>query len=67
MFYKIIFKASVVNFFSKIPRFHHFIWTRLDGCDWSMKIILWEAPYFRNANNIQSTETLLQKLSMEIH
>ena len=36
------------------------------GWVWSMRIILWEASYFRHSNNIHPAKASLQKLLMEL-
>ena len=36
--------------------FSIFFWTPLDGCVWCMKIVLWDASYFRHLNNTHTTQ-----------
>ena len=46
----------------KSNAFNIFFWTTLDGCVCIMKIVLWEASFFRHQNNTQTTKVSLQKL-----
>ena len=50
-------------FLVKSYAFNIFSWTPLDGCICIMKIVLWEASYFRRQNNIETKKALLWKLS----
>ena len=52
-----------------IVKFHDFsifFWTPLEGFVWSMRIILWDASYFRHSNNIHTARASLQNLLMEL-
>ena len=52
-----------------ILKFHAFrilFWIPLDGFAWSMKIILWDASYFRYSNNIHTAKASLQNLLMKL-
>ena len=40
-------------FFTKVLSFKYILLSSLDGDIWRIKIILWEASYFRYLNNIQ--------------
>lgn len=49
-------------FLVKLQAFSIYFWTLIDGCIWSMKIILRETSYFRHWSNIQTIKESLQRL-----
>ena len=50
----------------KFHAFSIFFWTTLDRFVWSVRIILWDASYFRHSNNIHTARASLQKLLKEL-
>ena len=56
-----------ILFSVKFHAFTMFFWTRLNGCLWIIKIILWGESYSRHKNNNHTTKSLLKKLLMETH
>ena len=51
---------------AEISLLQHILWIPLDGCIWSMKIILWDTSYFRHSNNTCTTKGSLQQLLMKL-
>ena len=66
---KYLWQSLYIKFENRIIKFHAFsifFSTPLDGFVWSMRIILWNASYFRHSNNIHTARASLQKLLMEL-
>ena len=63
IFCKLLSKHLCWNLFLvKCLAFSIFFGVPLDGCVWTMKIVIWDPSYFVHSNNFQNTKALFQNL-----